>query len=265
MGGAFVFPGGKMEEGDCRDEAGLRASVLSPGQARRRLQEPALPQDTALGLFLTAIRETFEEAGVLLARDAAGQLLRFREGETAGRFAGYRLQLYEQKLSLGDLARRERLRYATDLLVPYSHWITPYVEVRRFDTRFFLCRHPRGQAPFHENIEMTRSLWIPPSEALERYAQGRILLVPPTLKTLEELAAFPTAAKLFAHARRARIHPILPEAYRFPGGFGLKLPHDPAYSLKDFKQPPRLEEPSRIVMQDDRWQTLRFEEGGNDA
>jgi len=256
MGGAYVFPGGKLDEEDCRGEQVPDTGELNPARAKQLLQEPNLPENTARGLFFAAIRETFEEAGVLLARDKAGSLLRFSEGETAGLFARYRLQIYEKKISLSELAEKERLSYALDLLVPYAHWITPEIESKRFDTRFFLCRHPRGQAPFHENIEMTKSLWITPAEALQEHEEGRILLMPPTLKTLEELSAFPTIDALFSHAHQLRIHPIQPEAFQFQGGFGVKLPHDPEYTLREFKQPPRPGEPSRIVMQDGRWRAV---------
>lgn len=255
MGGAYVFPGGKL---DPQDEAmGERPGShgLDADLARRQLQEPDLRDGTALGLFFTAVRETFEEAGVLLARDSCGDLLAFREGETAGRYARHRLRIYEKKVSLGELAAHEGLTYALDLLVPYAHWITPEVESRRFDTRFFLCRHPSGQAPFHANLEMTRSFWTPPADALREHEAGRLLLMPPTLKTLEELSAFATIEDLFSHATRRTIHPIMPEAFSFPGGFGVRLPHDPEYTTSAYKQPHRPGEPSRIVMQDGRWQT----------
>jgi 8-oxo-dGTP pyrophosphatase MutT (NUDIX family) len=257
MGGAYVFPGGKLDTGDCDPSLEPRIRGLSPARARQLLQEPAVPEHTALGLFLAAVRETFEESGVLLACDGTGSLLRFGEGETAGRFASYRLQLYEKKISLRDLAEKENLLYTLDLLVPFAHWVTPEVESRRFDTRFFLALHPKGQAPFHANIEMTRSLWTTPAAALRDHEAGRILLMPPTLKTVEELSAFSCMDDLFSHARNRTIDTILPEAFRFPGGFGVKLPHDPEYTLSEYKLPSRPDESSRIVMEEGRWRTAR--------
>ena len=255
MGGAYVFPGGRLDDEDCDQELTFLARNMGPADAKRLLQEPDLQEETALGLFFAAVRETFEEAGVLLACDATGSLIRFSEGETAGRFATYRLQLLEKRISFREIAERETLCYALDLLVPYAHWITPEIESKRFDTRFLLARHPKGQAPFHDNIEMTKSLWTTPAQALQDHKESRILLMPPTLKTIEELNQFTSIDDLFAFARTRQIHTIMPEAFQFPGGFGVRLPHDPEYSLSEFKCPPRPEEPSRIVMKKGRWQT----------
>ena len=120
MGGAYVFPGGGLDENDA--DPGLAAYLggFCAVDARRLLQEPDLPEATALGLFLTAIRETFEEAGVLLARCASGQPLDLADPGAAERFASYRLELHEGRSTLTDLARRESLLYATDLLIPFN-------------------------------------------------------------------------------------------------------------------------------------------------
>jgi hypothetical protein len=154
------------------------------------------------------------------------------------------------------LARRENLRYAPDLLVPYSHWITPEIEPRRFDARFFLARLPEGQTPVHDRTELTDCLWQTPAAALAAHAVGRIVLMPPTLKTIEELHAFPDTKELFATARSRRIRPILPEAFRTADGFGVRLPNDPEYSLAAGMQPARPGETTRVVMQDGIWKTL---------
>jgi len=255
MGGAYVFPGGRLDEAD--KDQGLAACTgrFSATEARRLLQEPDLPEAAALGLFLAAIRETFEEAGVILARDTAGQLVDLADPETADRFADYRLELHEERITLMDLARRESLCYAPDLLIPYSHWITPEVEPRRFDTRFFLARLPEGQVALHDRMELTESCWATPAFALAEHAAGRIVLMPPTFKTIEELAGFSSIEPLFAAARLQRIFTIFPEAFRTADGFGVLLPHDAEYTLAAFKQPPRPGETSRIVMQDGIWKT----------
>jgi 8-oxo-dGTP pyrophosphatase MutT (NUDIX family) len=257
MGGAFVFPGGRLDERDCDPDLAHRARGLTATEAKRRLQTPDVPETRALGLFLAALRETFEEAGVLLAYDKTGELIDFAEGETAGRFAAYRLKLLENRLSLRELAETEDLQFALDLLVPYSHWITPQVESKRFSTRFFLARKPAGQLPFHDTIEMTKSQWITPSNAIELHQAGQILLMPPTLKTVEELNEFDSVDDLFTAAQSQQIRTILPEAFVTEDGFGVRLPHDPEYTTEPFKQSPRPSESSRIVMRDGKWRTQR--------
>lgn len=255
MGGAFVFPGGRLDEGDCDPALSDHTLGFTPSEAKRRLQATDLPEIKAFGLFFAALRETFEEAGVLLARDESGKLIDFAEGEKAGRFAKYRLQLHEGRLSLRGLAERERLKFALDLLVPYAHWITPEIESKRFSTRFFLAIQPAGQLPFHDTIEMTKSKWFTPAEAIEGQREGQILLMPPTLKTIEELNGFQSVEDLFAAARSRRIQTILPEAFLTDDGFGVKLPHDPEYVIEAYKQSPRPGETSRIVMRNGKWRT----------
>ena len=104
---------------------------------------------------------------------------------------------------------------------------------------------------------MTKSQWLSPSEAIDRQRAGKILLMPPTLKTLEELNAFRSQEELFKAARSRPIRTILPETFTTDNGFGVRLPHDPEYTIEAYKQPPRPEETSRIVMRDGLWRTER--------
>jgi hypothetical protein len=145
--------------------------------------------------------------------------------------------------------------FAPDLLVPYSHWITPEIETRRFDTRFFLARLPEGQVPVHDRMELTESRWLTPAFALAEHAAGRIVLMPPTIKTIEELLSFSNTAQLFAAARSQRIRTILPEAFRTADGFGIRLPHDSEYTIAAYRRPPRPGGSTRIVMEDGIWKT----------
>lgn len=260
MGGAFVFPGGHLDAADADPGLAAFTGGLSPADARRLLQEPDIPETTALGLFMAAIRETFEEAGVLLARDAAGRPVALAEPETAARFTDYRLELHEGRLSLAEIARRENLRYAPELLIPYSHWITPEIEPRRFNARFFLAQFPEGQVAVHDRMELTESRWLTPAAALAEQAAGRIVLMPPTLKTVEELRAFSDTEELLAAARSQRIRTTLPEVFRTADSFGIRLPNDPEYSRADCKQPARPGETSRIVMKDGIWKSFAVDE-----
>lgn len=253
MGGAFVFPGGRLDDADADQEIAACASGFRAADAKRLLQETDLPEAIALGLFVAAIRETFEEAGVLLARDARGKVVDLSAPETAARFSSYRLELHEKRLTLAELVRREGLVFAPDLLIPYAHWITPEIESRRFNTRFFLARLPEGQVPVHDRMELTESSWMTPAFALAENEAGRIILMPPTLKTIEELLSFSHTAQLFAAARSQRIGTILPEAFRTADGFGIRLPHDSEYTLNVGKQPPHPGGSTRIVMEGGIW------------
>ena len=253
MGGAYVFPGGRLDQADADPELAACIGGFRAADAKRLLQETDLPEATALGLFVAAIRETFEEAGVLLARDARGSVVDLADPETATRFSTYRLELHEERLTLAELVRREGLIFAPDLLIPYAHWITPEIESRRFDTRFFLARLPEGQVPVHDRMELTESSWMTPAFALAENEAGRIILMPPTLKTIEELLSFSNTAQLIKAARSQRIRTILPEAFRTADGFGIRLPHDSEYTLAACKQLPHPRGSTRIVMEGGIW------------
>jgi 8-oxo-dGTP pyrophosphatase MutT (NUDIX family) len=255
MGGAFVFPGGRLDEADTDPELAACVGGFRAADAKRLLQEKDLPEAIALGLFVAAIRETFEEAGVLLARNVLGRTVDLSAPETVARFADYRLELHEGRLTLAELVRRENLVFSPDLLVPYSHWITPEIETRRFDTRFFLSMLPEGQIPIHDRMELTESRWMSPAFALAEHAAGRIVLMPPTLKTIEELLSFANAAQLFSAVRSRRIRTILPDAFWTEDGFGIRLPTDSEYGPTALRQPPRPGESTRIVMEGGIWKT----------
>lgn len=255
MGGAHVFPGGSLDGADTDPLLSACLGGFCGTDARRLLQETELPESTALGLYVAAIRETFEEAGVLLARDAGGGLVDLSPPDRAARFSRYRLELHQGRLTLAELVRRECLVFAPDLLIPYSHWITPEIEPKRFDTRFFLARVPGGQLPVHDRMELTESAWMAPDFALAEHGAGRIVLMPPTLKTIEELLSFSSTAQLFAAARSQRIWTILPEPFRTADGFGVRLSNDSEYSLNAGKEPSRSGGSTRIVMEGGIWKT----------
>jgi 8-oxo-dGTP pyrophosphatase MutT (NUDIX family) len=256
MRGAYVFPGGSLDAADADPELIMAClGGFQAADARRLLQEPDQAEAVALGLFVAAIRETFEEAGVLLARDSDGNTVDLSAPERADRFAGYRLELHEKRKTLQEMARREGLLFAPDLLIPYSHWITPQVESRRFDTRFFLAKLPVGQDPVHDRMELTDSRWMTPDLALAEHAAGRIVLMPPTLKTAEELRDFPDVDRLMAAARSKPIPTILPDAFETPDGFGIILPHDSEYRLSGDRPRPSLSGSTRVVLENGIWRS----------
>ena len=260
MGNAFVFPGGRLEDQDHHPELARFSPHFSAAQACQALGEPDLSPETALGLYFAAVRETFEESGALLAEQDSGGMLDLTHESCRSRYQQYRLDIYGGRISLQDLARQEKIHFRLDLLRPFSHWITPEIESKRFDTRFLLARIPDGQKLSHDAVEMTESLWITPREALEKKDKGQMLLMPPTLVTLEELAEYDSLDRLFTAAAQREIHPIQPQVFSQGKTLGLKLPHDPEYSIEAYKQPPRPDLKSRLYMTDQGWQTRRFDE-----
>src|SRR5262249_4617488 len=144
--------------------------------------------EDAVAQHVAALRELFEEAGVLLAR-RNGRIITI-DGDSAVRFARHRHNLLAGTVSFGDLVRSEDLRLALDELNYFAHWVTPEIEIKRFDTRFFIARAPEGQTPVHDEGETIESEWLDPIEAIERSRREEISLPPPTWTTLSTLAKF---------------------------------------------------------------------------
>lgn len=227
MADRYVYPGGKLDEADCTNVAARHVEGLTPEQARERLAEEVDPS-TALGLFLAGIRETFEEAGILLARRAGEQDLidLTSDEEVAQRFRGYRKQLMDGDVALSEVAERENLVFPLDRLGYFAHWITPVVEPRRYDTRFFLAIAPDSQRPLHDERETTDSVWIRPAQAVEDNQNGEFMLAPPTLRTLQQLAEFDTVEEAFDWALENDPPTILPHMEQRDGKIWLTLPGD---------------------------------------
>ncbi|MCX5850144.1 MAG: NUDIX hydrolase [Deltaproteobacteria bacterium] len=254
MAGAYVFPGGQLEEADSDPhlEQHIKTSdVFHPG---RLLRDESLPREKALGFFIAAIRETFEETGILLGGKTIGNYILLNNKETIQKFNQYRIQLNAFQITLAEIVRKEEISFFPEALIPYSHWITPEFVKKRFSTRFFLAKLPPGQTPVADAMELAESLWITPQNALEMNRQKEIILMPPTLKTTEELSAFRDIDELFSAAKTKTIYPILPQL----AGNILKLPHDPEYSIKDYKRPPKPDEPSRILSENGVWKTAFY-------
>lgn len=223
-GGAYVFPGGTLDDRDL--DPALWALVDGPGadEAARLL---GVDEDRAMGFFTCAIRETFEEAGALLAR---------RDGEPVGydeRLEPYRAPLANRELTLLELAEKENLRYAADLLHYYSHWVTPELAPKRYTTRFFVAAFPdEAERLLHDMGETTDSRWISPSEALRQGREGTFTIIFPTRKHLEQLAAFEDVDTLVASTRGKVVEEILPHIAMVDGAPKVILgsdptPHDP--------------------------------------
>jgi 8-oxo-dGTP pyrophosphatase MutT (NUDIX family) len=260
MAKAFVYPGGQLDDADCHPELAAVAGNMTAEAAQQFLNESDISHAKALGLFFTAVRETFEESGILLARKTSGRQLDFADKETRQRFARYRAMILQQEMTLRDLARKENLVFRLNDLKPYARWVTPVVEKKRFDTRFFLAAMPPGQKPVHDSREMTETLWIEPERALLKQIKGDMLLMPPTLKTLEELANQSSLSDLSSQASSTTIQPIMPQVSAEGDSIVIKLPHDPEYSIAELKQPHRSDEMSRVVIQEGRFRALKYGE-----
>ncbi len=176
-----VFPGGKVDEGDFAPEliAGLPESA-----ADRLLGVPG-----GLRYWAAAIRECFEECGVLLAY-RNGALIDWADEREVAHFNGYRQQLIDGELTMLDVCRREELRLAADRVLYFSHWITPEQAPRRFDTRFFIAAMPDNQETIAHAWETADDEWVRPRDALAAWEAGRWQMISPTLSTLNSIAGF---------------------------------------------------------------------------
>ena len=221
-GGAYVFPGGTIDPRDL--EAGA-AGYLDGADAGEAAKHIDAPDDRALAFYLCAIRETFEEAGVLLAR-RDGDAVRFDDAGIEKRFGEYRRGFNAHEGSLSALAKDEGLRYAGDLLHYYARWITPEFAPKRYDARFFVATMLEGQSPLHDDVETTASTWIRPVDALARAAEGLFSIIFPTRKTLESLAGFATADEVIASTRGKEIPALLPNVVLADGQPRVVLPGD---------------------------------------
>ncbi len=221
MGGAYVFPGGSIDAGD-RDVADATwCDGLDVASAL-----PALDPAEAIAHHVAAIRELFEEAGVLLARDATGSLVSTAYEDPAS-IAADREALAQGRLSLREIADRRRLRIAADALVLFAHWVTPPTGGRRFDTRFFVAHMPPGQVAAHDNVENTESVWKTAADAIASAVAGMIVLPPPTWTTLRYLERFSSVDEVLTWCRTTPIVRREPKLVEHEGTRVLLMPGDP--------------------------------------
>jgi 8-oxo-dGTP pyrophosphatase MutT (NUDIX family) len=212
LGGAYVFPGGKTDA----EDVDWVARLDRPAEhLHALLGEPALQRDQAAALFVTAIRELFEETGLLLAGVSA-ETARTHWAALRG---GHRLE---------ELLDTD-VRLAAGALHPWSRWITPVLGAvgrKRFDTRFFLATLPTGHEATHDDHEATESTWLTPRAALRSYWDGAIELAPPQIMSLAHLARHRTVASVLAQAAMRKPPCILPEAHDDEGVRVLCYPGD---------------------------------------
>lgn len=222
--GALVYPGGKVEEQDGDGRwAGLAAV---PGEV------------PAPAYWVAAARETFEEAGLLLARDPErlGQLLPPERAHAI--VERYQKPLNAGELSFCDMIERENVVLATDLMVHFAHWITPVTMPKRFDTQFFLVAAPMDQVGVHDGSESVDGIWIRPQQALDDAEAGRRTLVNATRMNLEKLAKSRSVRDAVQAARASRVVTVLPQVSNLPDGSRLiRIPEEAGYGASEVHVP----------------------------
>lgn len=198
LGGAYVFPGGALQAPD--GEPGVRQRIVGLTEAQA-CEELGLHAD-ALAYWVAAVRECFEEAGILLAHDATGADV--SPARVALDMAADRRAIDRGWVTLADVLVRRELFIRVGDIVYFDHWITPPMHPRRFDTRFFVARAPKGQDGTHDDHEAVHSAWLRPAEALELAGRGQIRIASATTSVLTEFSRFGSVAQALAHARAKR-------------------------------------------------------------
>jgi 8-oxo-dGTP pyrophosphatase MutT (NUDIX family) len=218
--GAFVFPGGSVDARDADEQVAWAGP--DPAEWGRIFDAPP---ELACALVCAAVRETFEESGVLLAGPSAGTVV---ADTTGADWEADRNALLDRSTSLAELLARRGLVLRSDLLRPWSRWITPVFEERRYDTRFFAAALPGGQRTRDVGGEAAEVAWVRPADAIAAGRREEIVLFPPTAVTLAELQACPDLA---AALRPRQVRSLVPEASLAGGAVWLTLPADVEYPL----------------------------------
>jgi 8-oxo-dGTP pyrophosphatase MutT (NUDIX family) len=223
MPGMFLFPGGALDPGDRAAAVLARCAGLDDERASAALGT----SDGGLAYWAAAIRESFEEAGVLLAYAENGELVNPGDPARIARFEEYRRRLNAGEDILAEMLQQEGLQLAVDRLTYFSHWITPVTAPRRYDTRFFVAVAPQGQEALPDNVEAIHHVWVHPPEAVQRHREGKFKMRTPTIRTLEKFADYDKADTLIA---ALRAQPTIPALLPRIGRKGQRLmPGDPGY------------------------------------
>jgi len=225
--GAYVFPGGSVDPADYDAPVGWHGP--DPADFGARLGASA---EMARALVCAAVRETFEEAGVLLAGPPDGGPVADPSGPS---WEADRAALVAGEVTLAELLSRRGLVLRADLLVPWARWITPEGEPRRFDARFFAAALPPGQVATGHAAESDRIAWLRPADAIESARAGQISLLPPTATTLHDFAVADAAgaedAVIEILGRRPVIEPVVPRLFLEDGQAWLYVPDEVGYPL----------------------------------
>ena len=218
--GALVFPGGSVDAADHDPRVRLRCTGAGA------------IDDHALAFRIAAVREAFEECGVLLARPRGTDALVSAE-RLIGIEQRYRHALERDEIGIADMLEAEDLELAADWLEPFAHWITPEAMPKRFDTWFFLATAPADQIAVHDGRESVDSVWIRPEDACAEADAGKRTVIFPTRVNLEKVGRSHTVAEAFAAARAEPIVTVLPQVEKTPGGRIMRIPIEAGYGFAE--------------------------------
>jgi len=219
--GAYVFPGGRVDHDDGAAELVSRLTGVSGEEARERLGLEAEADPSALAYYVAALREAFEETGILVGRDGGGEPPPAASQDEG--VAALRRELLGDEDAFPSILDRMGCVMDGAVVEYVAHWITPLAEPRRYDTRFFAALVPPGREPLIDPREMSDALWITPEEALARNREGKLPMVFPTLRTLESLTGFLTPGGALDAFRGREIPALLPRLVRTEEGVSIEL------------------------------------------
>ena len=219
-GGALLFPGGKVDNSDYE--------VL-------KLDRCSLPNDVPdnqKALRVAGVREMFEEAGLLFVRDLGDtQVISKERAEVLKNI--YRQDLLSQKITFHEIVEAEDLVVASDLLIPFAHWITPITGRKRFDTHFLVAQSPDGHIASHDGSETLDTVWIDPLTAITEAEEGKRRVVFPTRMNLKKVSESTTVASAIKLAKITPVVTVLPEVHDVDGGRHLKIPIEAGYGISE--------------------------------
>ena len=219
-GGALLFPGGKVDDSDYEIIKSACCSLTDE-----------IP-DNLRAIRIAGVREMFEEAGLLFAR-AHGEDLVIDEDRAEQINNKYRTDLLSQKITFHEIITAESLIVASDLLVPFAHWITPITGRKRFDTHFLVAKTPNGHIASHDGSETLDTIWIDPLSAIKEAEEGKRRVVFPTRMNLKKVSESKTAKAAVERAKETPIVTVLPEVRDINGGRHLKIPIEAGYGISE--------------------------------
>jgi len=225
-GGAYVFPGGGVDQSDAGQAAKRLAVGITDGQASQRLGL----ERGGLGYYVACLRELFEEAGLLVACDAQGREVVLDDPTRFERLARYRRAVNDRELGFVEMMQREDLYLDLRELEYVAHWVTPIGPPRRFDTRFFVALAPDGQVATHDKGETVADQWLRPVDALAAFRRGELEMIFPTIRNLESIAGFDSAREVIEFARSLTdVECVRPRMIEREGSVVILLPGDAGY------------------------------------